>query len=65
VTMGYWTAPPEALESAALMAPWARLALQAALSAHQAAIRPPRGRLRAGAQATRKAAPTTRGRPRG
>jgi DNA transformation protein len=33
VTLGYWTAPPEALESPALMQPWARLALQAALAA--------------------------------
>jgi DNA transformation protein len=35
-TMNYWTAPPEALESPALMAPWARLALQAALAARSA-----------------------------
>jgi DNA transformation protein and related proteins len=33
VTLGYWTAPPDALESTALMQPWARLAMQAALSA--------------------------------
>lgn len=33
VTLGYWTAPADALDSPALMAPWARLALQAALSA--------------------------------
>jgi DNA transformation protein len=33
VTMSYWTAPPEALDSPALMLPWARLALQAAVAA--------------------------------
>jgi DNA transformation protein len=30
--MNYYSAPPEAMESSALMAPWARLALQAALA---------------------------------
>jgi DNA transformation protein and related proteins len=33
VTMSYWTAPAEAMDSPALMQPWARLALQAALAA--------------------------------
>jgi DNA transformation protein len=33
VSLGYWTAPPDAMESPALMAPWARLAIQAALRA--------------------------------
>lgn len=33
VSLGYWTAPAEALDSPALMQPWARRALQAALSA--------------------------------
>ena len=33
VTMSYWTVPDEAMESAAEMQPWARLALQAALAA--------------------------------
>jgi DNA transformation protein and related proteins len=37
VTMSYWTAPADALESPALMLPWARLALQAALAARAAA----------------------------
>lgn len=36
VSLGYWTAPPDALDSPALMEPWARLAVQAALSARQA-----------------------------
>ena len=44
VTMSYWTAPDEALESPPLMAPWARLALQAALAARAAALRPRRPR---------------------
>ena len=37
LTMGYWTAPAEALDSPALMVPWARLALQAALQARSSA----------------------------
>ncbi|MBX3599832.1 MAG: TfoX/Sxy family protein [Rubrivivax sp.] len=32
-TMSYWTVPAEAMDAPALMAPWARLALQAALRA--------------------------------
>ena len=32
-SINYWTAPADALESPALMAPWARLALQASLTA--------------------------------
>jgi DNA transformation protein len=43
VSLGYWTAPAEALESPALMQPWARRALQAALSARAvAAVKTPR-----------------------
>ncbi len=38
-TMSYWTPPAEAFESPALMQPWARLALEAALRA-QAARQP-------------------------
>ena len=33
VTLGYWSAPEEALDSPAAMAPWARLSLAAALKA--------------------------------
>jgi DNA transformation protein len=33
VTMSYWAAPPEALESPAAMAPWAQRAIAAALRA--------------------------------
>jgi len=36
MTMGYWTVPAEAMESPALMQPWARLALAAALRARAA-----------------------------
>jgi DNA transformation protein len=35
MSMGYYSAPDNAMESPALMAPWARLALQAALTARQ------------------------------
>lgn len=34
-SMNYYSAPDDAMESAQLMAPWARLALEAALKAHQ------------------------------
>jgi DNA transformation protein len=36
VTMSYWTVPAEAMESPALMQPWARLAIAAALRARAA-----------------------------
>jgi DNA transformation protein len=36
VTMGYWSVPAEAMESPALMQPWARQALAAALRARAA-----------------------------
>ncbi|MDH4050373.1 MAG: TfoX/Sxy family protein [Rubrivivax sp.] len=35
VTLNYWSAPDEAMDSPALMGPWARRARQAALSAAQ------------------------------
>lgn len=44
VALGYYSAPAEAMESPALMQPWARLALQAALAARQAAAVKPRAR---------------------
>ena len=47
VTVGYWTAPEEAMESAALMTPWARLAFDSALRARRAA---PTRRARAAAR---------------
>jgi len=49
VTIGYWSAPAEAMESPALMEPWARLALKAALAARGATA--PRRRRRALANA--------------
>ena len=45
VTMGYFTAPDDAMESPALMQPWARLALEAAVrarAAKKAPAKPPR-----------------------
>jgi len=36
VTLGYWSAPAQALESSAQMRPWARLAMEAALRARAA-----------------------------
>ena len=35
-TVNYYSAPPEAMESVELMAPWARQALECALKAHSA-----------------------------
>lgn len=37
VTISYWTVPDDAMESPLFMQPWARLALQAALTARAAA----------------------------
>lgn len=45
VTVSYWTVPDEALDNATAMAPWARLALEAALRA-RAAPRPRRSTAR-------------------
>lgn len=59
VSLGYWTAPAEALDSPALMEPWARLALQAALSARS--VRPaakPKKKPPAKARATKAKPPT-------
>jgi DNA transformation protein len=47
VTLGYFTAPEDAMESPALMQPWARLALEAALrarAAKKAPAQPRKGR---------------------
>lgn len=50
VRLGYWTAPPDALDSPALMQPWARLAMQAALAARAAKpVKPRAAAKRAGA----------------
>lgn len=50
VTMSYWTAPADAMDSPALMQPWARLAMQAAVksqaqNAQKAAPKPKRAAL--------------------
>jgi DNA transformation protein len=50
MAMSYWRAPEDAMESPALMLPWARRALQAALAARAAAAVKPRP-TRAGATA--------------
>ncbi len=52
-SMNYYCAPDEALESAHLMAPWARLALEAALSARQSRPVSKRPRTSASSQACR------------
>jgi DNA transformation protein and related proteins len=44
MSMGYYTAPEEALDSPALMQPWARLALQAALAARASKTKVPKKR---------------------
>jgi DNA transformation protein len=43
VSLNYWTVPAEAMESPALMQPWLRLALQAALSARSQRVQTPAG----------------------
>ncbi len=40
VSLGYWTAPAEALDAPSLMEPWARRAMQAALAARAARTAP-------------------------
>ena len=48
VTVSYWTVPDEALDSAAAMAPWARLALEASVRARaRKAAKPAQTRRRA------------------
>ncbi|HET9977453.1 MAG TPA: TfoX/Sxy family protein [Burkholderiaceae bacterium] len=57
VALGYWTVPADAMESPALMQPWARQAIAAALRAR--AAKPSAAPRRARAAAS-KAAPTRR-----
>jgi DNA transformation protein and related proteins len=53
ITMSYWTVPAEAMESPALMQPWARQAMEAALRARAAkASAAPRKRRAAAPNAT-------------
>lgn len=61
VTVSYWTVPDEAMDSPALMQPWARLALQAALAARAAKLKPARAaRPRAARPTAGPAAPGAR-----
>ena len=53
VALGYWTVPAEAMESPALMQPWARLALAAALRARAAKPASTRRKLPAAASAAK------------
>ena len=65
VSLGYWSAPPEAMESPALMLPWARRAMQAALAARAAApVRRTRKAAASTAAAPAAAAPRRRREPR-
>ena len=52
LAMGYWSAPADAMESPALMQPWAQQALAAALRA-RAAKRPAKTRRRSTAKVTK------------
>lgn len=61
ITMGYWTVPAEAMESPALMLPWARQAIAAALRARSA--RPSAAPRKARASKARGAASTRRRQP--
>ena len=62
IAMSYWSAPADAMDSPALMAPWARRALQAALAArtHKLALKP-----RPAPRAPQPARPAPRKRPSG
>lgn len=61
VTMGYFPAPEEAMESPPLMQPWARLALAAALRAR--ALKPPAKAPKAQARARKGSARTAPKKP--
>jgi DNA transformation protein and related proteins len=60
VSLGYWTVPAEAMESPALMQPWARQAIDAALRARAAKPSAPLRKARATKPKTPAAAPRTR-----
>ena len=62
VAMGYWSAPADAMDSAALMTPWAQRALQAALAARAMKLKP---RPRPAPRAWQPAKPAPRKRPPG
>jgi DNA transformation protein and related proteins len=60
--MSYWTVPPEAMDAPHLMAPWAHLAMQAALAAANAkavkpkAVKPKTAKSKAPVKAAKKRA---------
>jgi DNA transformation protein and related proteins len=60
VALGYWTVPAEAMESPALMQPWARQAIEAALRARVAKAAAPRSKARAAKPKPQAAASRTR-----
>ena len=60
VSLGYWTVPADAMESPALMQPWARQAIEAALRARAAKPAAPRSRPRATTPNTTAATSRTR-----
>ena len=60
VALGYWSVPAEAMESPALMQPWARLAIEAALRARAAKPTAARSSKRAAPSRTRATASRTR-----
>jgi DNA transformation protein and related proteins len=62
VTLGYWTAPAEAMDSPQQMQPWARLAIEAALRAR--AAKPPARRSAAKATPRKPKAAASRGKTR-
>ena len=59
IALGYWSAPADAMDSPALMEPWARRALQAALAARAMKLKP-RPRPAPGAQQPARPAPRKR-----
>ena len=60
IALGYWSAPADAMDSPALMEPWARRALQAALAARAMKLKP---RPRPAPRAPQPAKPAPRKRP--
>jgi DNA transformation protein and related proteins len=60
ITMSYWTVPAEAMESPALMQPWARQAIEAALRARAAKPEAPRSKPRATASKPKATTSRTR-----
>ncbi|MEO8297938.1 MAG: TfoX/Sxy family protein [Burkholderiales bacterium] len=63
VSLSYWSAPEDAMESPALMQPWARLALEAALRARAPARTARKVAKRAAKKATKPASKRRTSRP--